>query len=190
MTSPLVIDGEPVASEVERRSLVRSKNHALIAAQELESCPASPPLLREARALLKAGDLGVPFLRRLIESETVRLRPTAFPSEASFSALDYRNCRQRGGLTTGTGLLAQEKSPGEQPQANDVLVRQLEGQRVKRILAERPQFLRDRPSVGFDEGHARIAPERQESPYNPSHARSIPQATRREFGVACASVPE
>src|SRR5262245_43549863 len=65
----------------------------------------SPPLLRKARAVLDAGDLGVPLLRRLLETETVRLRSTSFASEGPFLAFNHRNCRECGGLATRTGPL-------------------------------------------------------------------------------------
>jgi hypothetical protein len=56
----------------------------------------------------------------------------------------------------------QEESAGKEPQAHDVLVGQPKGYRVERILTERPQFFGKRPSVGLDQGHARIASQRQQ----------------------------
>src|SRR5262245_27760991 len=116
----------------------------------------SPPLLRKARAVLDAGDLGVPLLRRLLETETVRLRSTSIASEGPFLAFNHRNRRECGGLATRTGPLIQEEFPGEQPQPNHVVVRQPEGYRVHRVLTERPQFFGNRPSICFHESDARI----------------------------------
>ena len=54
------------------------------------------------------------------------MRSTSFASEGPFLALNHRDCRYRGGLATGTGSFRHEESPGTQPQANHVLVRQPE----------------------------------------------------------------
>jgi hypothetical protein len=71
------------------------------------------------------------------------------------------------------------------------LVRQLERCRVERILTERPQFLCERPSVGLDEGHARIASQsQQKSTKSSSHSAHVPHVTSCNDGAAWASVRE
>jgi hypothetical protein len=151
------------------RSLARERpscggplDHALLRHQlAVRSAPVGPacanvtrrtsaPLCIEARAFLDPADLGVPFIRCLLETETVSSWPASFPSEGPLPALDHCNRRQRSRLATGTGSFLQEESTGKEPQAHHVLVRQLEGYWVERILTERPQFLRERPSVGLD----------------------------------------
>lgn len=123
---------------------------------------ASTPLFIEARAVLDPGDLGVPFFRCLLETKTVSLPPPALAGEGSLVALNHCNRRQRRRLATGSGSFLQEEAPGKEPQAHHVLVGQLEGYRRERILTERPEFFGERPSVGLDEGDARITSQRQQ----------------------------
>ena len=99
-------------------------------------------------------DLGVPFFRRLLEMDPSSLRPASFADERPLLALNQRNGRQCSGLATGARFPVQEEPAGVAPEADGFLVRHLERRALDRILAERPEFLGERPSVGRDERRA------------------------------------